>query len=309
MSHYLDGTEPMVEPTAAERIQENAIALDITYHCIGNKRSVATSHVETEIDKEWLHIQKEMLKSPELKKIRSFYYQTSKHLAVKSLPSLYRRGIFLIPNTMVAEVADYLEQRNFDLKPLVEDFLHAYPQRVEEAREQLGNAFDESNYPSQQELRGAFGIDYRFVSIGTPTSVNDVSRAIYLREQARVRDQFEEAAAVLMGTMRQQALGMVKALHERLNTPLGEKPKSFHASTINKLNQWAYDYLHGLGDVVMDEKLRPIAETIMMVTDVDAKDLRQDERFRADIARKVGEVEESLKKLLVDKPRRAVILE
>jgi hypothetical protein len=298
-----------VEKTHAERMTENATALDITYHNMRNKRTISVDHVESDIDKQWLHVSKTMLQSPELKAISTHYHHTSKFVASKSVQSLFRRGVFLVPNVMLAEVSDYLERRIEELVPLVEAFVNAYPKQIEAAREKLGDAFDETNYPPADALYDAFGIDYRWVSIGTPGAVNGISRAIYLREQARVQAQFEQAATILITGMREQALKMVKALTERLQTLPGEKKKTFKDVTINRLQEWAHNYLHGISDVVYDEKLKPVAETVLMLTDVDPKDLRKDDVFRQDVAVRMGEVEETLEKLIIEKPTRAIVFE
>jgi hypothetical protein len=308
MSHYIN-TQPEEEMSHAERIQQNSVALDISFHKLGTARVISNDLVETEVNKDWLRVQKDMLKSGELKAIQTYFYFTDKWIKAKSLPSLYRRGVYLVPINSLTEIADFLETRRIELQPLVDDFVATYPDRIEEARQELGEAFNESNYPSVDEVRDAFGIDYRFINIGTPGVVQGVSRAIYLREQARVKAQFEEAAAVLMATMRESSLKLVQSLRDRLDTPVGQKPKVFKESTITKLYEWANNYVNGLSDVVLDEKLKPIAEQIMMITDVDPVDVRKDVAFKDHINREMGKVEESLKKLIVDRPKRAISFE
>lgn len=298
-----------MEPTHAERMMDNAVALDITCHSLCTKRSVAAEHVNSHIDKQWLHVSKTMLKSNELKAINNLMHGTKLWLKKHAIPSLFRSGVYLVPNNMVADVTEYLENRLDSLSPLVTTFVHAYPSMIEEARVKLGDSFDESQYPSIESVSSLFSIDYRWVSIATPTYINSISREIYLREQRRVKQHFEEAACILIEGMREAALKMVKTLTERLDTAPGEKPKRFKSAVITRLHEWADNYMHGFSEVVYDEKLKPIAETIMMLTDIDPNDLRKDDAFRSDVVKHMSEVEERLEKMIIEKPKRSIILE
>jgi len=294
----------------SERMNKNAVALDITYHNLQNKRSISVTHVDSgEINSAWLHLSNTMLKSDELKAIGAHYVATSKVLAKKSFNSLFRRGVFLVPKVMVTEISDYLEERITELIPLVDAFAAVYPAQVEAAKIELGDAFNVKNYPTVPALYSLFGIDYRWVSIGTPSHLSDISREIYLREQTRVKNQFEEAAAILLDGMRHDALKMVQTLSERLTNRVGEKKKVFKKATLDRLHEWAHNYVHGLSDVVYDDKLKPVAETIMRLTDVDPQDLRNDKLFREDVVKRMGEVEETLKKMIVERPGRAISFE
>ena len=59
----------------------------------------------------------------------------------RALPSLFKEGVFRVPNTLVAEVDSYLSRRKIQRDQLISEFGRSYDERVAgsvEAIERIG---------------------------------------------------------------------------------------------------------------------------------------------------------------------------
>jgi hypothetical protein len=98
--------------------------------------------------------------------------------------------------------------RGFD--EAVEAFIAAYPEIRYEARRRLGNAYAESDFPSEARLKGRFGVKLTYLPI--PSS-DDFRVQLAAEEIALVRRNAEEA---LRGTVNDA----VRSLLDRLREPV-----------------------------------------------------------------------------------------
>jgi hypothetical protein len=169
--------------------------------------------------------------------------------------------------------------------------------------------YNELDYPNVENIPSMFSITYRFMDMGIPGRINSISRNIYLKEQEKAKSQFEAASTILIGQLREEVKSLVDHFHERLTNEPGEKPKAFKNATIEAVQNWADSYLSGRGNVIIDDALRPVVQELSMLTSVSPKDLRKDEGLREHVHQRLGEVKDKLTQMIIDRPKRRIILE
>ena len=139
----------------------------------------------------------------------------------------FRGGHALLPVASYDAYLTRMGEAKREREAAVEEFIKSYRANIREAREMLGDAFDESMYPSTDEIRGAFAVEIDWCSIpsgGEGTGAH-----------AQVADAMLEANAQRVKSAMSAALRrLVKELRD-LITAL--KAKKFHASAVEGLRR------------------------------------------------------------------------
>ena len=171
------------------------------------------------------------------------------------------------------------------------EFLAQYEELIEQARNDLGEMFDESDYPSLDKVKARFGVSYdiwpvpaasHFVAdIGTEEA-DRIKRDIERRNQAKI-----DSAMVSMYERLQKAMSR---LIERLGYDDDGKPKAIHATAVDHLRDIA-DTIPSL-NLTDDMRLTEMAVEIKQaldgieITDLRYTSRRDDAREQTDSIRK-----------------------
>jgi len=283
--------------------------MELNLSKMGKKKQTSTVHIETEADKEWVTVAKNLLKSPELTAIDTLMDAVKQHIRCIAAPSMFKRAMYLVPQEKVETIVALIELARQKLPTLIDDLKAKYDQRKEEAQGRLGPMYNDADYPEAESLADEFAIEYRFIEMEVPGRINSISRNTYLEEKAKVRAGFKLASDTMVGVMRVEIKKLVDHFQERLTQVPGEKVKIFHDTTITNVREWAENYLDGRGSIIIDDKLRPVIEELACITDIDGKDLRSDDGLRTYVQNGLNKAKATLDQLVIDRPRRALTLE
>lgn len=167
------------------------------------------------------------------------------------------------------------------LKKLAQDkrdvFLGHYNDLVTQAKTNLGTAFDQSHYPSRDQVRASFRISYDFKPIpqanALPELPDDALRALSANLDRRNLRVLEAAQKSLWDRVR-ETVGKVA---ERM-----EEGKEFKVNTFVNATALAelMPGLNPMNDPHVPEIVRDIE---LMLRGVDAEQVRKDESYRAEI--------------------------
>ena len=172
-------------PTAIQRntIQANSVMLHLAVGRLRTRRKLATSAIETDIDKSLLHISKDILESKELEAIQTHDNDLRTWIRARCLPSPFKKkGVLILPVRLIEEVMDRIEQSQAARVPLIDAFISSYAQRKEDARPKLGSGFDERDYPPDDAVRGTFTFEAQMWELYTPGKLQAINRDLYQRE-------------------------------------------------------------------------------------------------------------------------------
>src|SRR5574337_380025 len=148
---------PLSTPTPASPEQDpqqtlfnRAIILSLTMSCLGTRRKVSTTSIETDADKALLHVSKDILDSPELSAIHHLDGSIRKYLKARGLPSPLKHGCYLLPIDLIEPGEQRLGERFAERETAVGAFMTAYPAKVEDIQRRLGPLFDATDYPDRK---------------------------------------------------------------------------------------------------------------------------------------------------------------
>tara|TARA_R110000824_G_scaffold8899_1_gene40343 strand:- start:5325 stop:6266 length:942 start_codon:yes stop_codon:yes gene_type:complete len=285
-------------------IFQKAVGFAVETKRLGTRRKVSSSDIQTDADRDLVHVSKSILDSPELKRVERLDGEIRRYLSTICLPSNFKSGIYLLPISLVekadAEFGAFKVQR----EALVEHFVEAYESRRLEAQGRLASLFDATDYPRPEVVRDAFSLDTQYVTFDTPASLKGIKGEIFKREREKAdamwKDALEECRKLLRATMHE----LVGHIGERLTPKDGGKKKSFHGSMLTKLDSFMTSFEDR--NIANDSELSALvkkAKTVMY--GIDAEVLRKEEGVRDAFKEQMDELKGTLDSMVIDKPTRA----
>ena len=119
---------------------------------------------------EWLRGKKYLINPDLLGPIHTSTHQARNLVQQYSLPFPIT-SIYLIPKESLSLVDERLSQQKEKFHQKVEEFIGIYDQAREEAKEFLGNLFNETDYPI--DIRSKFRFEWRFLALELPRNVRE----------------------------------------------------------------------------------------------------------------------------------------
>lgn len=304
-------------------IFDQTILLSITYHAWGIVRKVSTENMVVDTDKRLLKAQKEIIDCDEYASIVSLQNSITSAIKKRAVPGvkLLKRGVYAIPILLMEEAEGIMAEGTELHKKAVERFVSVYQIRRDEAISKLKSLGNTDDYPNPQDIGKYFRIEYDYVTLGPPGSLEKISPEIFKREIEKVKDSCRKAADEARLAMRVLLRDMIKHMVERLSPGVDGKRKIFRDSLVQNFQE----FLSTLNsrNITGDMELSQLAETAQKVIVGDCSDvyqikdkfsqapdlLKDDEVFRGQVAKGLAEVKVSLDKLLIDAPSRTIVLE
>jgi len=296
----------------ANPLVDGSVCLLINFDRLGVRRRLRDDqYVAGDAEKALTKANKCVLDSPELKSIASFEGHVKHYLASKALPSkLYRTSTYLIPVKAIGVVDEFVANARVEWLELVEAFVAAYPARKAETMKRLGSVAEEGDYKTEAEVRAEFGFEFEYVTMSTPTTLKQISAAMFEREEARLRDRLSLAETEIVAAFRGKFAGAVEDMKDILTG--GEKdgkPRRFHGWKIPKLQQYIKDF-KAESNVCGDSELVSLMDECGKLLDgVDPKALKNDQTWRDSIATSFGEIGVKLEAMTTIRGKRMIDLE
>lgn len=304
-----NGSKPVPttdQETPATDITERAVSLAVRVRRFGNVRKLSTEAVEVDADKAMLGAHKKLVDSPELKAVAKLDSQILEFVYSRSLPSLFKQGVYLVPIALVEELDARLEAFGTQRTDLVDAFCRAYPRLIEEAAGRLRAVFASGDYPPVEVIRQSFSLSWQYVNLGVPGSLQGVSRELFRKEQLKAQEQWEETLTEVRTLLRVQMQELVGRIAERLTgTGPDGKPRIFRDSMVSNLTDFlgVFD-ARNLSD---DQELRQVVDLARrLITGVEPDTLRQSQTFRQIIGSGFTTLKEQLDGMMVDRPARLI---
>jgi hypothetical protein len=298
----------MTMKKSALDMMQRTVALVVTFGGIGNRRKVSTSQIEVEADKEWLSVSKKLIEADELEAIHHLDAKIKSYLDTRALPSLFKRGIFLLPISLVEEVNVKLSSYSHDRRMLVDALVKVYTSHVKEAKIRLRDLYNEQDYPTKEQLRAAFTISWQFTSFNTPAALNQISRELYEAEKAKAEACWVEAREAIQQLLRANMQEMVNHLVDKLSPGEEGKKKIFRDTAVSKFQEFLQTF--DARNVTDDAQLKKLVDQAKnLLEGVDPQVLRSNEGARDSVRAGFEKIKAAIDPMIVVKPRRAIQLD
>ncbi|QEH32089.1 hypothetical protein OJF2_05580 [Aquisphaera giovannonii] len=298
-------------PEPAARLRATMAACRVQFTWFGTKRTLTAeqkAQAARAFDAEghFLSAGKKLLdtKHSAFRAVTAIRTRATDHWRGLTLP-FPEPGVRLIRH---ADVEDF-DRRMADLREELEDAVVTLDRHFGELKEaasrRLGSLYCPSDYPAT--LVGLFGMAWDYPNVEPPAYLAGLAPGLYRQEQDRVKARFEEAVQLAERAFLDEFARLVGHLTERITGANGDgTPKVFRDSAVDNLCDFfeRFRTLNVRSNGELDELVDRARQAVRGVA---AADLRDSASARADVARQLSTVRESLDAMLVDRPRRRIL--
>ena len=197
------------------------------------------------------------------------------------------KGARLLPTSLFLAYKAEANIRRDTFKRMVDTFIGNYPALVQVASNYMGTLFNQSDYPTSEEVRGKF--DYRLVFSPVPESGDfrlDLPKQDILEMERSYESAFNDRLAEAMRTPWEQLHKMLGSMSTKLAEGDDDTKKRWHNTFVTNAQEMCAMLTHL--NVTKDPKLeaaRRQLEVAMMGVDID--DIKDDEVTRTNLKEKL----------------------
>lgn len=310
MTATIQETAVTPETQAPVNIFDRAMCLKLDMGLIGSAKKVGTDKVEVDADKSRINVSKRILDSKELEAIAAEQRAVGKRIRRLCLPSMFKAGIYLIPNASLSEIDGYLVEAEAKImNVLVPAFLAVYPDLVEADKLSLRGTYNPADYPPIAKVRASISFRWNYFSFGVPPELEAVDSDIAIREQRKAAARITEAADEIQQILRAQMLDLVNHMAERLDGGrAGGKPKIFKNSLVENVKEFIQTFQ--ARNITDDKELDALCMRAKGLLDgVDPESLRDSEQTRVKVAEGFKDIKATLDTMMVARPSRGITFE
>jgi hypothetical protein len=259
---------------------------------------------EMAVSHEWFTATKKLVDPDSLKPINSVVNAARSYLSGVSLPFPIQ-GMVFAPKEMISRVDGKLEEFKEEFNQKVEAFLGEYDQLREVASVELGELFNEMDYPV--DVRGKFALMWRFIILEVPNGKTGIlSPEVYEREKDKFIKTMEEARELAITSLREEFAGMIGRITERFSNGNGDKPKVFKNGTVNNFYEFFETFKER--NIFKDEQLAELVERAKGILGGQSPEsIRSSDGLKEHIREGMAEVENAMAEIL-SMPRRKVVM-
>lgn len=302
---------PSIETTnPAERLRTEMIAMRLSFTWFGTRKSLSAEQKAVAAESfgaegDYLSAGKKLINTrhPKFKAVTSVKSQAVSFFKGMSLP-YPEAGLRLIKQADLGAITLQLTTLKQNLDEAARQLDRHYSELKAAARQQLGDLYNEADYPVS--LDGLFDMTWDFPSVEPPDYLRRLSPELYEQECRRVQARFDEAVQLAETAFTEELAKLVEHLAERLTGQVDGKPKVFRDSMVSNLTEFFERF--GNLNVRSNEQLDELVERAQQVVrGVEPQQLRNNRSLRQTVASQLSGVQSALDGLLVDRPRRRIL--
>ena len=252
---------------------------------------------------EWLRGRKYLINPELLGPIKTAVHQSRNQINKFALPFPVT-SLYLIPKDTLSIIDERLQFYKERFWNKVEDFCAIYDAAREEAKQVLGDLFNETDYPA--DVRTKFKFEFRYLTLGVPGKASLLSPEIYERELEKFESLMAETREIAMTALRTEFGQLVTHLTDRLNGDDGN-PKVLKSSMFNKL----YEFLDGFRtrNIFEDQKLVELTDqALSVIGGVSSYGLQYNDVMRKKIQKDMNTLKDAIDEAIEEIPRRKIRL-
>lgn len=303
---------PVVRPSTApsQRLRTTTAAVRVSLSWLGTRKTLTTDQKALAADAfgaegAFLSAGKKLLdtKHPAFKSVTAIKGRIVSYWKSMSLP-YPEPAIRLIRQDKIEGFDAQMNEFREELDEAVWQLDEHYAELRSVARDRLGSLYNPADYP--ESLRGMFQVAWDFPSVEPPDYLQQLNPDLYRQECERVAARFDEAVRLAEQAFLEELQQLVCHLAERLSGQVDGKPKVFRDSAINNLTEF-FERFKQL-NVRSNEDLDTLVDQCRnVVNGVEPQTLRDNQGLRQQVAAELGQVQNVLDTLLVDRPRRNIL--
>ena len=253
---------------------------------------------------EWLKSWKNLINREMLGPIRTAVSNARSTIRRFALPFPIT-SVYLVPKENLNHIDEQLQAFKENFWEQFYEFEAIYGDALDEAREKLGDLYNEADYPT--DIRTKFNFEWRFVALTVPGKNIVLSPEIYQREKEKFQGMMEETRELAMVALREEFSSVLEFITERLNTNGNGKAKTLQASMFNKLQEFLDEFSNR--NIFIDDKLAELTEQAReAINGVTTYNLKFNAKARENVTASMNELKNTIDAAIIDMPRRFIEL-
>lgn len=250
---------------------------------------------------EWLNGRKYLINPDLLLPVRQAVYKARKVIEKYALPFPIK-SIYLIPKELLTTVDRNLQNKKNLFLDRVYDFEAVYDSAREEAREMLGDLFNEADYP--MAIRSKFSFEWRFLTLDVPGKSSILPPELYEKEKKKFQAMMAEARNLAGAALREEFGSLVEHLTNRMNKKT-KHPQVLKPSMFDKLQEFMDDF--DARNIFKDHMLNELIEqTRDLIKDINEDGLKPNNVMRKKLKDGMNALKTAIDGAIEDMPRRNI---
>lgn len=285
----------------AENMFREASLLQLTATCWQLDKKLPQSMLADVGNVDFLRGRKLLLAPDSTALIKQHIGKARNYLRKISLPFPIK-GCVLVPKKLIPEIQEHLKEIEWHYNSAVEDFLYWYPQTVKDAKESLGELFDECDYPTQEAVKNKFRFQWRYITIG-PSVSRVLPPSIYKEEVKKFRELMEQARSEAITALREECVDLVTNIADKLQNHDDGRPRRLRDAAVENLKQFLDNFSNR--NIFEDEQLSELVEQCRgIITNTNANAIRGNTQVREEVHLQMEKILAGIDASLEDLPRR-----
>lgn len=293
---------------AGQKVQQETAVLQLSIKKPSFRKKVSSETFLEKVNKDYVGLEKSSVsvtlqtidKKKFLTPIFSLHRSFIEYIKSVAIPTgLLGRGNYLVPLRKVVQIDEMLQKFIVDRDQLLQDFFDNYDKVKEDARERLGDFYDESKYPDFSDLKDMYRVEFRLFPYDVPLALRELNSTLYERMKQKVNVEWAEAAQDVRDALRAGFQDLVSHLAEKavVDDETG-KQQIFNASKVKNMKQFLETFEDR--DLTNDAELASLASKAREILEnVEPTTLRKDKVLKEVIAKSFVEIKEKADQLLV----------
>lgn len=285
----------------AENMFREAALLQLTATCWQLDKKLPQSMLADVGNVDFLRGRKLLLAPDSTALIKQHIGKARNYLRKISLPFPIK-GCVLVPKKLIPEIQEHLKEIEWHYNSAVEDFLYWYPQTVKDAKESLGELFDECDYPTQEAVKNKFRFQWRYITIG-PSVSRVLPPSIYKEEVKKFRELMEQARSEAITALREEFVDLVTNIADKLQNHDDGRPRKLRDAAVENLKQFLDNF--SSRNIFEDAQLAELVEQCReIITNTNANAIRGNTQVREEVHLQMEKILAGIDASLEDLPRR-----
>lgn len=285
----------------AENMFREAALLQLTATCWQLDKKLPQSMLADVGNVDFLRGRKLLLAPDSTALIKQHIGKARNYLRKISLPFPIK-GCVLVPKKLIPEIQEHLKEIEWHYNSAVEDFLYWYPQTVKDAKESLGELFDECDYPTQEAVKNKFRFQWRYITIG-PSVSRVLPPSIYKEEVKKFQELMEQARSEAITALREEFVDLVTNIADKLQNHDDGRPRRLRDAAVENLKQFLANF--SSRNIFEDAQLAELVEQCRgIITNTNANAIRGNTQVREEVHLQMEKILAGIDASLEDLPRR-----
>ena len=285
----------------AENMFREAALLQLTATCWQLDKKLPQSMLADVGNVDFLRGRKLLLAPDSTALIKQHIGKARNYLRKISLPFPIK-GCVLVPKKLIPEIQEYLKEIEWHYNSAVEDFLYWYPQTIKDAKDSLGELFDECDYPTQETIKNKFSFQWRYITIG-PSVSRVLPPSIYKEEVKKFRELMEQARSEAITALREEFVELVTNIADKLQNHDDGRPRRLRDAAVENLKQFLDNF--SSRNIFEDAQLSELVEQCRgIISNTNANAIRGNTHVREEVHLQMEKILAGIDASLEDLPRR-----